>query len=434
MKRVVLAALVLVLWPHGASAHDVPDRVGISVFIKPEGRRLVVVARVPANALIDFLLPTLPVGNWLDLPNANPVAAEAARVWIADLLMLDENGVALPTPVVRAIRLSRVNDPSFKTFETALSRIRGATLPADALVTQDQVTVDALLDTPINGADSSFSVEPRFGRLGVVVDTTVAFVSPRGGIRQFQYQGDPERFDLDPGVARTRTRFLRSGFAAFFTNTDFLLFALCVALTVRPARALAGFSAAAVCAEFTALAAAVALAPSNALFRGLCAVLMAAATVYVGIEAVVAVSRDRDDRRLGLAIGTGLIVGGGFWISLQPIMQFGGTHAVAAGLGFAAGSIAAQALTLGLLAAIVAIVLRSTRAPRAAVMIAAAVAIHVSWRLMLDRADALALVAATASPGNLGAIIQIGAATLAIMLGTAYYRRRRQIGLSRSAA
>src|ERR1700674_800983 len=169
-----------------------------------------------AIALIDFLLPTLPDGNWVDLKNADSTAAAGANVWIADMLSLYEGGNALARPHVLAVRLSRVNDPSFSTFQDALNRVNGAPLPIDTFVLQDQVTVDALLQTPINAVDSTFSFEPRFARLGLVVDTTLAFLPPGGGIRKFQYQDDPETFDLDPGRGHAITRFGRAGLAYSF--------------------------------------------------------------------------------------------------------------------------------------------------------------------------------------------------------------------------
>ena len=181
--RVAIVA-ALMFWPSALSAHEVPDRVTIDVFVKPENGRLLILVRMPANALIDFLLPTLPDGNWVDLKNADSTAAAGANVWIADMLSLYEGGNALARPHVLAVRLSRVNDPSFSTFQDALNRVNGAPLPIDTFVLQDQVTVDALLQTPINAVDSTFSFEPRFARLGLVVDTTLAFLPPGGGIRR----------------------------------------------------------------------------------------------------------------------------------------------------------------------------------------------------------------------------------------------------------
>src|SRR5580693_501101 len=240
-RRLLVIIAALMFWPSAVSAHDVPDRVKIDVFVKPENDHLLILVRMPANALIDFLLPTLPDGNWVDLKNADSTAVAGANVWIADMLSLYEDGNALARPQVLAVRLSRVNDPSFTTFQDALNRVNGAPLPIDTFVLQDQVTVDALLQTPVNSVDSSFSFEPRFARLGVVVDTTVGFLPPGGGLRRFQYQDDPETFELDPGRGHAIMRFVRAGLAHYFGDTDYLLVTMCIALLFAHLRLLLPF-------------------------------------------------------------------------------------------------------------------------------------------------------------------------------------------------
>jgi HupE / UreJ protein len=425
---VIIAALMF--WPSAVSAHDVPDRVKIDVFVKPENDHLLILVRMPANALIDFLLPTLPDGNWVDLANADSVAAAGANVWIADMLSLYEGGTALARPHVLAVRISRVNDPSFSTFQDALTRVHGSPLPIDTLVLQDQVTVDALLQTPVNSVDSSFSFEPRFARLGVVVDTSVTFLPPAGGIRQFRYQDDPEAFELDPGRGRAIRRFLNAGFAHYFGQTDYLLLALCVALVFPRPRLLLPFVVALGCAESLVLIAALELMPSLPWLRVVGGVLIAATIVYTGIEAIIA----GNGRRVGLAIGVGLVLGCGFWFGLQPLLQFGGTHALASSLAFNIGVVTAELATMALLVAAVQMVLRLSRAPRAAVTIAAAIAIHIAWRRMLDRADALALVQVQAPAVSPAQLAVIGAVAIAALAGSAHVLRRRDQGTAVGSA
>ena len=422
MTRIWLAILAAIaLWPSALSAHEVPDRVRISVFVKPENGRLLMLVRMPANALIDFLLPTLPGGNWVDLANAGSTAEAGANVWIADMLSLKENGIALDRPHVLNVRLSRVDDPSFTTFQDALNRINGPPLPVETLVLQDQVTVDALLETAVSSIDSRFSFEPRFARLGVVVDTALTFVAPSGGIRAFQYRDDPEPFELDPGSGYAVARFLRFGFIHYVSSTDYLLFTLCVVLICRRLRLLLPFVLALVGAQSLVLIAALELMPPLPWLRVVDGVLLAATVVYLGIEAIVS----GEDRRIGLAVGAGLVVGGGFWIGLQPLVQFGGTHPLAAGVAFTLGVVAGELLTLALGVAALQIVLRLSRAPRAIVAIAAAIAIHVAWRRMLDRADALALVQVTTPAFNPAMLAMIGVIAVATLAGFAVFLRRR---------
>ena len=423
-RRWLVIVAALMFCPSAVSAHDVPDRVKIDVFVKPENGHLLILVRMPANALIDFLLPTLPGGNWVDLANADSVAAAGANVWIADMLSLYEVETALARPTVLAVRLSRVNDPSFSTFQDALARVHGAPIPVDTLVLQDQVTVDALLETPVNSVDSSFSFVPRFARLGVVVDTSVTFLPPGGGIRQFRYQDDPETFELDPGRGRAIRRFLNAGFAHYFGQTDYLLLALCVALVFPRPRVLLPFVVALGCAESLVLIASLEWMPSLPWLRVMGGVLIAATIVYTGIEAIIA----GNGKRVGLAIGVGLVLGCGFWFGLQPLLQFGGTHARASGLSFNLGVVTAELATMALLVAAVQMMLRLSRAPRAAVTIAAAIVIHIAWRRMLDRADALALVQMQAPAVSPALLALIGAVTVAAVAGSAHVLTRGNRG------
>lgn len=389
MKRIGFAFLALWLTSSAAAfAHDVPDLVKVTVFFKPADGRMQVLVRVPSNAFIDFQFPILDA-TWLDLSESEAIAAEGVKVWVADRLSLFENGVALPNPTIVKTRISRMNDPFFGSFDDALIHTSGARLPADALVTQEQGVVDALLEVPITSANSQFSYEPRFGRLGVLVDSTVTFVRPDGELRTFLFEGDPPTFDLDPGRRDAITHFLQAGVAHFVRDDGYLLAALCVglifvgrlALTMRFARMLASVEALMLmaCARWT---------PSAPWIPPLCGMLTAAAVAYFGMEAIVG----GDGRRTVLGLGAGLVFGASFWSGLQPILQFAGAHPLAGGFGFAAGIVVSQLTALVLAVALVKGALKLSHAPRAIVIITAAVAIHISWRQMMDRVGALTLV------------------------------------------
>ena len=435
MKRAAFAILAaLILWPSATSAHDVPDNVSVVAFLKPENGRMLILVRMPANALIDFIFPTLFDSNWLDLKNINGLPEDGAKVWIADLLSIYEDNTALPTPKVIAARLSRAGDSSFNTFQDAFSLVNGDTLPTDSLLTQDTATVDALLETPIRSVNSHFSFEPRFERVGVRVITTLSFLPPNGGIRQFQYEGDPETFELNPSWNYAVARFFRAGFAHYLSESDYLLFLLCVALVFRRLRVLALFSVAFATAQSFALVSSLKLIGSLNMIGSfqlmwspqwapvICGVMIAAATVYMGIEAIAAEAGG--GKSPGLAICTGLIFGSGYWFGLQPLIQFGGIHPLASTLGFDAGILTAEICALALLAAAVQGLLRSSNSPRAIIIIAAAIAVHISWHRMLDRARSFALV-----PLNLPAIssttfILAGIAAAALAAVSFFLRRR----------
>jgi hypothetical protein len=420
MKRIGLAMFALWLTSSAAVfAHDVPDLVKVAVFFKPAAGRMQVLVRVPSNAFIDFQFPILDA-TWLDLSESEAIATEAVKVWVADRLSLFENGVALPTPTIVKTRISRMNDPFFGSFEDAFIHTSGPRLPADALVTQEQGVVDALLEVPVSSADSQFSYEPRFGRLGVLVYSTVTFVRTDGELRTFLFEGDPERFHLDPGRRDAITHFMQTGFVHFVRDDGYLLAALCVglifvgrmALTVPFALTLASIEALTlmVCVRWT---------PSAPWMPPLFGVLAAAAVAYFGMEAIVG----GDGRRMGVGLGAGLIFGASFWSGLQPILQFAGGHPLAAGLGFAAGVVVSQLIALVLAVALVNGTLRLSRAPRAIVVITAAVVIHISWRRMMERTGALTLVPFDLPRYSESAVFVGLAVILSLVLALAHFRR-----------
>ncbi len=430
MRRIGLAILAAWLaWPVAVSAHDVPDLVKVNVFFKPENGRLQILVRVPSNAFIDFQLPVLDA-TWLDLSESEAIATEAVKVWVADRLSLFENGIALPKPTIVKTRISRMNDPFFGSFDDALIHTSGPRLPADALVTQDQGVVDALLEVPITSANSQFSYEPRFGRLGVLVNSTVTFIRPDGQLRTFQFEGDPETFDLDPVRRDALTHFMQTGVAHFVRDDGYLLAALCVGLIFvgrfAPTMPFALLLAA---IEALTLMACVRWTPSAPWIPPLCGALTAAAVAYFGTEAVVG----GDGRRIGLGVGAGLIFGASFWSGLQPLLQYAGEHPLAAGFGFAVGVVVSQLLALTLASALVKGALRLSRAPRAIVIITAAVVIHISWRRMMDRTGALTLVPFDL-PRYSGSVVFAGLGVILILsLAFAYFGRRQSASENRPA-
>ena len=427
MSRLGTALVVLLaLLAAPLVAHEVPDRVEIAVLLRPEHGRMQIVARVPANALIDFLLPTQEAGHWVDLTNADALAAQAASVWIGDRISVRENGVALPSPQLRKIRLSRVDDPAFTTFDRALARINGPPLSPDTLVLQEQVTVDALLELPITSPDASFTFLPQFGRLGVLVYTRLTYLVPDGRIQRFDYEGDPPEFALDPSLGDTLRRFVTAGASYFFTVPECLLFAVCIALVFRRSVApLAAFSLTFAVTQVLALLLADAWLASSPWMSVLCDAFVAAAVVSAGIEAIVAAP----GRGLGLAAGAGALFGVACWSAFEPTAQFGGAHSLAASLAFAAGVVLCDLAAL-ITSAWATRLLRFFRAAQAVGIVIAAIAIHISCQRMLARVDALTLVGIPVAPRQL----VMWAALAAIVIGLlAWLQRHAGAGLPQAA-
>ncbi len=423
MKWAALIVLCgLLQCPSTAWAHDVPNEVAIKIFLKPEPGRMRMLVRIPASALIDILFPTRPESDWLDMGQIDGFAMEGAKVWVADLISVRERGMLLPEAQVVAVRISRTGNPSFDSFESALQHVNGDRLPPDTLLTQDQAQVDALLETPIQSERSDFSFEPRFARVGVRVTTTLAFLPAEGGIRQFEYDGDPETFHLDPNRSQAFTRLVQAGFAHYFQQADYLLFLLCVALIFVGLQTLAPFAAAFAAAQSLALIGyEFGLAPPDA-WIPLWGLLISAATVYAAIEVIV--GGEPDEKRWGLAVAAGLLFGSGYCFALRPFIQYGGTHRLVSVLAFNAGILASFVLALVLLFAAVKFLLRFSSAPRIASIIAAAVVLRVSWHRMLDRAQDFNL-ASMSFPAVSSATLTLAGIAVAAALTALVYRTLR---------
>src|SRR5687767_3161532 len=90
-----LAAILLLLLPSQPAAHEVPARVAVLAFVKPEGDRLRLLVRVPLEAMRDVDFPTRGTTGFIDVARATPLLADAARLWIADYVTLYEEGTRL---------------------------------------------------------------------------------------------------------------------------------------------------------------------------------------------------------------------------------------------------------------------------------------------------------------------------------------------------
>ena len=206
---------------------------------------------------------------------------------------------------------------------------------------------------------------------------------------------------------------------------DYFLFLFCVALAFQRLGALLPFAAVLGFSECVALLLALERLPSLPWIPVVAGILVAAATVFMGIEAIVATVATQSGKRLGLAVASGLIFGCGFWFGLQPVLEFGGSHALLSGLAFTVGVLATQTLGLAILYLGLQLLLKVAWAPRAAIIIGAAIAIHIAWRSMLDRAYALTLVPMTTPTMTPNLLAFLLAASILVLTALSYALRRR---------
>jgi hypothetical protein len=363
-------------------AHEIPPHVAVHTFVKPEGERLRVLVRAPLGAMRDIQFPETPDG-FLDMRAVEPYLDTAVRQWILPGLQVFEDGRALPPARVAAARISLPSDRSFVSYDDALRHLTG---PWVAQVTQlpwQQALLDVLLEFPIASTNAQFSMRPGFERLGVEVVTTLRFVTP-GGVRPFEFRGDPGTVRLDPRRHQAAWHFVKSGFVHVLDGVDHLLFLLCLVIPLRRLRPLivviTAFTAA---HSITLVAAARGLAPDGMWFPPFVETLIAASILYMAIENVVASGTVR--RRGLLAFGFGLVHGFGFSFALTETMQFGGSHLLLSLLSFNVGVEIGQVLVLLVLVPIVQALFRFTMSERVGTIVLSLLIGHVAWHWMAER-------------------------------------------------
>src|SRR5688572_1132280 len=185
--RPVAFAAAALLAPVLDFAHEIPARVTVLAFVKPEPGRLRVLVRVPLEAMRDIDFPQRGLG-YLDLARSEPLARDAATVWIADHIRAFEDGRALPEGTLLATRISLPSDRAFAAYGTAIERVFGAPLPAETDLPWNQAALDAVIDFPIQSVDARFSIDAQFARLGVETTTVLRYVAPSGAVRAYQFK------------------------------------------------------------------------------------------------------------------------------------------------------------------------------------------------------------------------------------------------------
>ena len=288
---VALLLGLLLMWPAGLSAHDIPNDVTVQTFLKPDGQRLRLVVRVPLMAMRDMDYPK-PRGatnsDLLDLARADATLRDAATLWVSDYVDLFENGDRLPAPHVVSVRAALQSDKSFASYGEAVAHVTGPGLPAETEYFWSQGLLDVLFEYPIHSDQSSFSIQPRFARLGLRTLTVLRFLPPGGAPRGFEFSGDPGLVQLDPSWHQAALQFVTLGFVHVLGGTDHLLFLACLVIPFRRFRPLAGVvTAFTVAHAITMIASAYNLAPDALWFPPLIETLIATAIVYLALENVV---------------------------------------------------------------------------------------------------------------------------------------------------
>ncbi len=381
----ILTAGLSLLSPLLAVAHEVPSRVTVLAFIRPEGRVLRVAVRVPLAAMRDMEFPQKGEG-FLDLARLGPELVDAARLWIVGGIELTENGTVLADPRIAAARVSLPADRSFENYGDAVRNITGPPLPPETELVWQQGMLDVLLEYPILSDSASFSVRPALARLGIRTTTVLRFLPPGGAERAYQFTGDPGLVRLDPRWHHAALRFVKLGFVHILDGLDHLLFLLCLVIPVRRFRPLVAIvTSFTVAHSITLIASTLGLAPSGLWFAPLIETLIALSIVYMAFENIVGA---RMERRWVLAFGFGLIHGFGFSFFLRESLQFAGGHLAASLLSFNLGVELGQLFVL--LLAVPVLVWLFQRVPeRIGIIVLSAIVAHTAWHWLTERASTL---------------------------------------------
>ena len=369
------------------AAHEIPNEVTVQTFLRPEGRRLILLVRAPLKAMRDMDVPRRP-GGFVDFARLDPVLRDAATLWIGDYVRLYENERLLGRPQVVAARVSLPSDRSFQqTYEEALAHVTGPGLPPDTELYWEQGLLDVAFEYPIDSDRSEFAISPGLTRLGLRVNVVLRFLQPGGPERVFDLHGDPGAVKLDPRWHQAALRFVKEGFFHILDGIDHLLFLFCLVIPFRRFLPLVAIvTAFTVAHSITLIASALGVAPGALWFPALVETLIAMSIVYMALENITAPALQR---RWLITFAFGLVHGFGFSFALRETLQLAGSHVLTALLAFNVGVELGQLVVLVFLVPALDLLFRYGVRERIGTIILSALVAHTGWHWMLERGDAL---------------------------------------------
>jgi len=358
---------------------DLPARVVLQGFVKPEDGQLQLLVRIPLALLASFALPKRGPG-YLDLPRVEERLPKVTAA-VARQIELFEEGTRL-APIESQARVALPSDRSFLSFATARAHFQEGKLPMDTDLYWNQGFVDAALVYPIKSPVADFSVRVKVApELGERIKLHLEFLSARGPSRAYDLPPSALRVPLEPHWYEAAWAFLEAGTVAPFA-VDRLVFLLCL---VAPFRGLGRLLAVVVALTGVQAASLIASAegatPDWRLLAPLFDTSLAVAVVLLAIENVVAPSLRR---RWFIASVVGVLSGFGLGHLLVDDWQFAGVHtgiaAMSFTIGVAFGELAVLLLTLAALRTLYTYV----TGERLGVVILSLVLAHVAWHWMMD--------------------------------------------------
>ncbi len=387
-KRIATTCLFLMalLVPVLSSAHDIPSRVTVYAFVKPEGNQLTALIRVPMEAFNEISFPLRGPG-YLQFSEAEFALNDAARVYITESIHFYENGEELTEKQLETVRVSLPSNRSFTTYDEALENILSPRLEDSVDLFWRQGVLDVMVTYPISSDESEFSVNPEIGTLSNQTTTVLRFLLPSGAERVFNYLGNPGVVLLDPRWYQAALRFVNMGFEHILEGLDHLLFLFCLVIPLRSMRALIPvISSFTIAHSITLISSAFGMAPNSLWFPPLIETLIALSIVYMAFENIVGAKLQH---RWVAAFGFGLIHGFGFSFLFSDTLQFAGGHLFSSLLAFNVGVELGQILVLILVIPLLNILFRFFVQERIGSILLSALLAHSAWHWMLDRGASL---------------------------------------------
>lgn len=380
-------AISLLLVSGLVSAHDIPVRVTVYAFVKPEGNQLKVLLRVPMEAFGEITFPLSGPG-YLQISQAERELREAARVYITESIHFYENGVELTEKELQETRVSLPSNRSFSSYDSALENIMSPPLDDSVDLFWRQGLMDAMVTYPIESEDSQFSMRPELGTLSDETTTVVRFLIPSGAERVFNFLGNPGLVELDPRWHQAAFRFVKMGFTHILEGIDHLLFLFCLVIPLRSLRGLIPVvTSFTVAHSITLIAAAFGMSPNVLWWPPLIETLIALSIVYMAFENIVGA---RLEHRWIVTFGFGLVHGFGFSFLFSDTLQFAGGHLFSSLLAFNVGVELGQILILLLVIPMLTVLFKYLVQERVGSILLSALVAHSAWHWMTERGGTLA--------------------------------------------
>lgn len=380
----LLAWLLLCSVP--AMSHDLPGKVNVLVYVKPQGEQLQVLVRVPTDALTEVQFPLRDQG-FLALERTDDAINDAVRMYLTPYLHFYADGTAVGAGQLVKARISQADDKSFVEFDSALAHINAPAMPVTENIYWKQAFLDVLIAYPVPSAQAKFSLAANLDRLGLETYTVLRFLPPAGDERAFRYSVNPGLIQLEPGWWHAFSRFVVLGFEHILAGIDHLLFLFCLVLAARSVRALIPvITAFTIAHSITLLSSAFGFTPSVLWFPALIETLIALSVFYMACENMFGAKLQR---RWVIVFCFGLIHGFGFSFILAERMQFAGSHLVSALFAFNVGVELGQLVVLLITVPLTRWLYRHVANDRLATIVLSAIAAHSAWHWVTERGSQL---------------------------------------------